>query len=318
MAKVLVTGGAGFIGSHVVDGYLREGWDVTVVDNLSKGKKEYINPGANFYQMDILDNKLKQIFKKERFDLVNHHAAQVEVRLSTENPQLDTKINILGTLNLLNICREYKVKNFIFISSGGAIYGDPFSLPVKETHPKAPLSPYGINKYTAELYLFFYKKAFGINYLSLRYANVYGPRQDPYGEAGVVAIFSGKMLRGDVPTIFGDGKQTRDYIFVGDVVDANIKATRKIEKLNFGKISSPDDLAYNIGTGKEESVNEIYTILSRLTKFDKPPVYTDPRKGEVRRISLDPTKAKEKLNWQAQLPLLQGLRKTVDFINNLS
>lgn len=318
MAKVLVTGGAGFIGSHVVDGYVKEGWEVTVVDNLSKGKKEYINPRANFYQIDILDNKIKQIFKKEKFDLVNHHAAQIEVRSSIKDPQLDTKINILGTLNILNMCKEYRVENFIFISSGGAIYGDPISLPVRETHPKTPLSPYGINKYTIELYLFFYKRVFGINYISLRYANVYGPRQDPFGEAGVIAIFSSKMLRGEVPTIFGDGEQTRDYVFVGDVVDANLKATKEIGKLNSSKISSPDDLAYNIGTGKEESVNSLYNRLANLTKFDDTPLYANPREGEVRRISLDSTKAKKELNWQAHLPLEEGLRKTVDFIQNLS
>jgi len=316
LGKVLVTGGAGFIGSHVVDGYLREGWEVVVVDNLSNGKKEQINPRANFYHLSILDKKLKDIFKREKIDLVNHHAAQINVRFSIKNPFFDARENILGTLNLLNICHDFKVKNFIFISSGGAIYGEPSFLPVKESHPKLPLSPYGINKFTAELYLYLYKKIFGLNYISLRYANVYGPRQDPFGEAGVVAIFSHKMLNKETPTIFGDGKQTRDYIFVDDVVEANLLATYKIEKLNAKKLSSPDDLAYNIGTGREESVNTLYQKLATITGFQKSPVYDNLKEGEVRRICLDPAKAEKELNWLPRTSLEQGLRKTVEWFKN--
>ncbi|MBC7188648.1 NAD-dependent epimerase/dehydratase family protein, partial [Candidatus Aerophobetes bacterium] len=262
MSKVLVTGGAGFIGSHVVEGYLEEGWEVVVIDNLSQGKVENINPRANFYKISLLDKKLSQIFKKEKFDLVNHHAAHINVRISVKKPLLDLRQNVAGTLNLLQNCVRFGVKNFIFISSGGAIYGEHLRLPVKENYSKRPISPYGIDKLTAEFYLFFYKKTFGLNYLSLRYANIYGPRQDPYGEAGVVAIFSNKMLRKERPAIFGDGTQTRDYVFVKDVVKANLLASYKIEKLNLQNISSIDDLAYNIGTGREESVNSLYEKLS--------------------------------------------------------
>ncbi|MCD6574417.1 NAD-dependent epimerase/dehydratase family protein [Candidatus Aerophobetes bacterium] len=313
MAKVLVTGGAGFIGSHLVDRYIKEGWDVVIVDNLSTGKREQINPRAKFYQMSVLDRKIKDIFKKEKFDLVNHHAAQINVRFSVEKPQIDVKENILGTLNLLDACQTSGVKNFIFISSGGAIYGEPKSLPVKETYPKAPLSPYGIDKLAIEFYLFFYKKFFEINYVCLRYANVYGPRQDPSGEAGVIAIFSQKMLKGEVPTIFGDGEQTRDYVFVEDVVEINILVSSMVENLNHREIISIDDLAYNVGTGIEESVNNLYSKLSTLTGFKKPPFHGQLKKGEVRKICLDPAKAERELVWKPTTSLEQGLKKTIEW-----
>lgn len=314
MAKVLVTGGAGFIGSHVVDAYLREGWDVVVIDDLSRGRKENVNPRANFYKISILDARIKDIFRKEKFDIVNHHAAQIDVRLSTRDPAFDTRINVLGTLNLLQNCLTFKTKNFIFISSGGAIYGEPSHLPVKETHAKFPFSPYGINKYTIELYLYFYKKTSGLNYISLRYGNVYGPRQDPLGEAGVVAIFALKMLKRERPLIFGDGEQTRDYVFIDDVVDANLLATRNIESINRKPLLTPDDFAYNIATGKEESVNNLYKKIAHLTCFSGPAIYAEPRKGEVRKICLDFQKAKDELHWYPKTSLLQGLKKTLEFI----
>ncbi len=311
MRKVLVTGGAGFIGSHIVDRYIKEGWDVTVVDDLSTGKKENLNSRAKFYQISIVDEKLALVFKKDKFDLINHHAAQINVRLSAEKPEVDAKINILGTLNLLDKCLKARVKDFIFASSGGAIYGEAQELPVDEYYPKNPLSPYGIAKHTAELYLYFYKKVFGLNYVSLRYANVYGPRQDPLGEAGVVAIFSNKMLKGNLPTIFGDGKQTRDYVFVDDVAEANLLATCKMEKLNCKDIFFSDDLAYNIGTGKEDSVDSLYQKLADITGFQKHPLYSDPKEGEVKRICLDPTKAKKELGWKIKTSFEEGLKQTV-------
>ncbi|UCG93795.1 MAG: SDR family NAD(P)-dependent oxidoreductase, partial [Candidatus Aerophobus sp.] len=193
MKKVLVTGGAGFIGSHVVDGYLQQGWKVVVVDNLSSGKKENLNEKAKFYQMDITDKRLDKIFAEEKFKLVNHHAAQIDVRVSVKKPMFDARVNILGTLNLLNNCMKHRVNNFVFISSGGVVYGEPLDLPVNEHYPKNPLSPYGVSKHTIEHYLHYYRETHGLNYLSLRYANVYGARQDPYGEAGVIAIFTQQM-----------------------------------------------------------------------------------------------------------------------------
>lgn len=315
MRKVLVTGGAGFIGSHVVDGYLRKGWEVVVIDNLSTGKKEHINPRANFYRINIADKSLKEIFKKEKINLVNHHAAQINVRTSVNNPLFDTRENVMGSLNLLQNCVNFGVKNFIFISSGGAIYGEPPHLPVGETCFKAPVSPYGINKLTVEFYLYFYRKVFGLNYISLRYANIYGPRQDPFGEAGVVAIFCNKMLKGETPTIFGNGEQTRDYVFVRDVVEANLLATERMEELNCIKASSVDDLTYNIGTGKESSVNNLYQKLATIIQFKHPPSYSEPREGEVRRISLNPAKTQKELGWRAKTHLEEGLRTTVKWFS---
>ena len=313
MNKVLVTGGAGFIGSHVVDGYLEQGWKVVVVDNLSSGKKENLNEKTKFYQMDITDKRLDKIFAEEKFKLVNHHAAQIDVRVSVKKPMFDAGVNILGTLNLLNNCIKHRVNNFVFISSGGVVYGEPLDLPVNEHYPKNPLSPYGVSKHTIEHYLHYYRKTYGLNYLSLRYANVYGARQDPYGEAGVIAIFTQQMLRGKRPKIFGDGEQLRDYIHVSEVVNVNLLASQKIESLNERKPSSPDDLAYNVGTGKGSSVNLLYQLLAEITGFKVQPIYAPERKGEIRRIFLNTDKAKKELDWQPQLNLREGLGKTVSW-----
>ncbi len=313
MKKVLVTGGAGFIGSHVVDGYLEQGWKVVVVDNLSSGKKKNLNEKAKFYQMDITDKRLDKIFAEEKFKLVNHHAAQINVRVSVKKPMFDAGVNILGTLNLLDNCIKHRVNNFVFISSGGAVYGEPLDLPVDEHYPKNPLSPYGVSKHTIEHYLHYYRKTYGLNYLSLRYGNVYGARQDPYGEAGVIAIFTQQMLQGKRPKIFGDGEQLRDYIHVSEAVNINLLASQKIESLNERKLSSPDDLAYNAGTGKGSSVNLLYQLLAEITGFKVQPIYAPERKGEIRRIFLNTDKAKKELDWQSQLTLNEGLEKTVDW-----
>ena len=313
MRKVLVTGGAGFIGSHVVDEYLRRHWEVVVVDNLSTGKRENVNQEAKFYQMDITDPGIDRLFIQEKFDLVNHHAAQIDVRISVRDPLLDAQTNILGTLNLLKNCLKYGVGNFIFISSGGAIYGEVDNLPAREEYPKNPLSPYGVSKHTIEHYLYSYQHTFGLNYLALRYGNVYGPRQDPYGEAGVIAIFSEKMLQGKRPFIFGDGRQLRDYVYVEDVATANMMGTEKIQELNRRDPSSPDDLAYNVGTQKGSSVNLIYQSLAQITRFKMPPYHAPERKGEIRRIYLDIEKAEKELKWKPTLDLREGLKRTVEW-----
>ncbi len=313
MRKVLVTGGAGFIGSHIVDEYLRRDWKVVVVDNLSTGKRENLNRKAKFYQMDIADPGMNRLFIQEKFNLVNHHAAQIDVRISVRDPLLDAQVNILGALNLLKNCLKYGVGNFIFISSGGAIYGEAGNLPAKENYPKNPLSPYGVSKHTIEHYLYYYRKTCHLNYLALRYGNVYGPRQDPHGEAGVIAIFSGKMLQEKRPVIFGDGRQLRDYIYVQDVVMVNMIGTEKIRELNKKDPSSPDDLAYNVGTQKESSVNLLYQTLAQITGFRMPPCYASERKGETKRIYLNIGKAKRELGWKPGLELKDGLARTVEW-----
>ncbi|KKM51479.1 hypothetical protein LCGC14_1555400 [marine sediment metagenome] len=313
MKKVLVTGGAGFIGSHIVDGYVEEGYQVVVIDDLSRGNRENLNKEARFHKMDINDRKIAEVFAEEKFDLVNHHAAQIDLRISVKKPLLDAKINILGTLNLLENCLKYKVRNFIFISSGGAIYGEPENMPVDEYYPKNPLSPYAVAKHTIEHYLYYYRETFALNYVALRYANVYGPRQDPFGEAGVIAIFSQRMLKKDRPTIFGDGEQLRDYIYIDEVVDINMLVSQKIESLNERRITSPDDLSYNVGIGKGNSVNFLYRALAKITDFQEKPIYAPGKKGDIRKIYLDTEKAKKELGWQAKLQLEDGLEKTVEW-----
>ncbi len=222
--KILVTGGAGFIASHIADAFIEEGHSVHILDNLSSGFEKNINPKASFIKADIRDKSLSKIFEKEKFDVINHHAAQMDVRRSVADPAFDAEINILGTINLLQNAVKYKVSKFMFASTGGAIYGEQEYFPADEKHPTAPLSPYGISKLSVEKYLFFYKAQYDLNYSILRYANIYGPRQNPHGEAGVVAIFSKKLLNGEQPVINGEGKQTRDYTFVKDVVKANLLA----------------------------------------------------------------------------------------------
>ena len=364
--KILVTGGAGFIGSNVVDALVIEGYEVAILDNLSTGRKENLNPNAKFYNVDITDFEgVEKVFKDFKPEILYHLAAQIDVRKSVSDPVFDGRINVLGSINLFKLSVEYGVKRLIFSSTGGALYGEPSKLPATEDTPVEPLSPYGVSKYCGENYLNFFKRLYGgdryaslrsahddregrfsgedrnapITYphedrqrrfsegerdspigsvqdvgnkglpeetngferVILRYANVYGPRQDPLGEAGVIAIFIGKILKGERPIIYGDGTQTRDYIFVDDVVRANLLALT-------GKEGT-----YNIGTGIETSVNKLVEILSEVFGKKIEPIYADERPGEVKRIALDGTLAKEVLGFVPKYSLYDGIKKTVNW-----
>jgi len=304
--KILVTGGAGFIGSHIVDGFLAQGAQAVVVDNLSTGKDANLNPQATFHRLDICDPELGDVFERERPDLVSHHAAQIDVRKAVADPAFDARVNLLGTLNVLECAARVKVKKVLFASTGGAIYGEAQYLPADEQHPIQPESPYGIHKHTAEQYLRVFQQTQGLDYAALRYANVYGPRQDPLGEAGVVAIFIHALLAGREATIFGDGEQTRDFVYVGDVVRANLLAADR---------STPEPM--NIGTGVGTSVNQIYGHLTKLLGIDCPPRYAEARAGEVQHIYLAWERARATLGWQPQMPLEKGLGHTVEFFRSL-
>jgi UDP-glucose 4-epimerase len=303
--KILVTGGAGFIGSHLVDRLVSEAHDVVVVDNLSTGKKKNINRQANFYKLDILSPRLEKVFKKERPDIVSHHAAQMDVRRSVADPIFDAQVNILGFLNLLENCVHYGVKKVVFASSGGACYGEQQVFPAPETHPTHPVSPYGISKLTGEHYLYYYRHASGLNYVALRYANVYGPRQDPFGEAGVVAIFTQKLLTGGQPVINGNGKQTRDYVFVEDLVEAHMRVMEEgIQGL------------FNVGTGKETSVNQLFRMLAEITGSPARETYGPEKRGEQLRSVLDWTKLKKTTDWEPRMPIHEGLARTVAYFRD--
>lgn len=298
--KILVTGGAGFIGSHVVDRYIAEGHTVVIVDNLVTGSMKFVNPHAVFYMCDINSPILEKIFEKERPDVVNHHAAQLNVRRSIENPVYDATINILGLLHVLSYSTKYGVKRFIFISSGGAIYGDAQILPTSETSTILPLCPYGLAKYVGERYIQLFHQLYNLNYVILRYGNVYGPRQNPLGEAGVIAIFIGKMLKGEQPTIFGDGTQTRGYVYVEDVVEANILSLKK-----------GNNQIFNIGVEREITVNDVFHMLQLLLKFPKEPLFGKKPIGEIFRSCLDCTLAKKELGWKEPLSFEEGIKRTV-------
>lgn len=300
--KFLVTGGAGFIGSHIVDRLIDEGNQVVVVDDLSTGRQDNLNASAKFYKMDICSPELADVFEIEKPDYVSHHAAQISVIRSMREPALDVQLNILGSLNVIELSVKFGVRKIIYASTGGAIYGEPEYLPADEDHPVKPLAPYGINKHTVEHYLYLYGVNYGLNYTILRYANVYGPRQDPHGEAGVIAIFTQKMLSGQRPTIFGDGSSTRDYIYVGDVVSANMLA------LDHG-----DREIYNIATGRETSVNQLFSLLKDEFNFHCDPEYGPKRPGEVQRIFLTNDKAKAELGWIPKVALEEGIKKTVSY-----
>jgi UDP-glucose 4-epimerase len=302
--KIMVTGGAGFIGSHIVDEYLSAGHDVIVVDNLSTGRRINLNPAARFFEIDISDGDLRQLLEAERPDVINHQAAQIDVRRSVEDPGYDARVNILGSLNLLEAGRAAGVKKIIFASTGGAIYGEQDYFPADEKHPNRPLSPYGIAKLSVEKYLDFYRAVHGIDYTVLRYANVYGPRQNPKGEAGVVAVFCERMMKKAAPVINGDGKQTRDYVYVGDVVRANLLALEARE--------GASNNIFNIGTGIEMDVNTIFHILQRYLGTDFPEQHGPSKAGEQRRSVLDSRHAWELLGWRPGFDLETGLKLTLE------
>ena len=301
--NILVTGGAGFIGSHIVDEYIARGHKVSILDNLSTGRKRNINPAARFHEVDIRDAEtVKEILQNERFDVVNHHAAQMDVRRSVEDPVYDASVNIIGVLTMLESCVATGVKRVIFASSGGAIYGEQDYFPADELHPTRPISPYGVAKLTTEQYLFYYKAVYGIDSVSLRYANIYGPRQNPEGEAGVVAIFTTKLLNGQQPVINGDGKQTRDYVFVGDIVRANLLA-----------LDCEGSHVFNIGTGVETDVNQLFHHLKRLTNSSAAEHHGPAKKGEQLRSVLTSNKIQKQLGWKSAISMEEGLRKTVEY-----
>jgi UDP-glucose 4-epimerase len=302
--KILVTGGAGFIGSHVVDRYVSRGHQVVVVDNFSTGRPEYVNRSATLYRVDIRSPRLMEIFEKERPELLNHHAAQMDLRRSVADPSFDAQVNILGSLNLLECCRRSGVGRVIFASTGGAVYGDMASPPTPEDHPTRPASPYGISKLAVEHYLACWEALYGIRGLALRYANVYGPRQTPKGEAGVVAIFTHRLLAGTEALINGDGEQTRDYVYVDDVAEANLRALER-----------PDlSGAVNIGTGVETSVNELFRRITLAAGVTGAARHGPPKLGEQRRSALDSGLAKRLLGWTPQVSLDEGLRRTAEHI----
>lgn len=302
--KVLVTGGAGFIGSHIVDRHIERGDNVIVIDDLSTGKEENLNPAARFYEIDIRDTEAAQIILDEKPDVISHQAAQVQVTISQKQPALDSEVNIVGSIKMLEAARQASVKKFIFASTGGAIYGDPDPsfLPANEELSPAPISNYGAAKLSVEKYLHVYADMYGLNYVSLRYSNVFGPRQDPHGEAGVTAIFALKMLADEDVMLFGDGTETRDYTYISDIVEANILALEK-----------GDREILCIGRAVEVTVPEIFKRIADLTEYKREPVRKPLRPGEVHRIYLDNSKAKRVLGWEPKVSFEEGLERTVEY-----
>jgi UDP-glucose 4-epimerase len=308
--RVLVTGGAGFIGSHVADAYLSRGDEVWIVDDLSSGRRRNVPEGARFVELEIGDPALDDVFREAGgFDVINHHAAQIDVRKSVSDPRYDARINIDGLLNVLECARRYGTERVIFVSSGGVVYGEPELRPTPETSPKLPMSPYGVTKLAAEYYLGYYRQVHGLEYVAVRYSNVYGPRQDPYGEAGVVAIFSTRLRTGEPITIFGDGEQTRDYVYVGDVVAANML----LSEAQVNGAEGLDGRAFNVGTGAETSVNELARTLMLAVGREVEVTHAAPRPGELRNSCLSAAKLRA-LGWQPSTALGAGLLETYRFM----
>jgi len=300
--RVLLTGGAGFIGSHVADHLLARGHEVAVVDDLSSGKRENLPESARFYEMDIRTG-CAELFRDFEPEALCHQAAQMDVRRSVREPDFDADVNVLGTIRLLENCIEQEVRKVVFASTGGAVYGEQREYPATEEHPQYPISPYGVSKLAGERYMHYYHVQYGLPYIALRYANVYGPRQDPHGEAGVVAIFCGNLAAERVSTINGSGEQTRDYVYVEDVARANVLALE----------SEAPPGAYNIGTGVETSVNRLYDLLVDISGKDLAPEHGPAKPGEQLRSSVDPSKAEELLNWRPEIGLQEGLKETLRF-----
>ncbi|MGQ0825217.1 MAG: GDP-mannose 4,6-dehydratase [Actinomycetota bacterium] len=306
--KALVTGGAGFIGSTLVDRLLAEGWKVDVIDDLSSGSLTNLaeartQPGRNFsfQRLDVSSPAVMELITHRRPDVVFHLAAQADVRVSVQRPAFDATVNIIGSLNVLEGCVAAEVKKVVFAASGGTLYGTPDELPVREGQPQRPESPYGVAKKAVGDYLHYYREIRGLEHTALALANVYGPRQDPHGEAGVVSIFAGKLLRHERPTVFGDGKQTRDFVYVDDVVDAFVRATEK-----------GGGLLLNIGTGEETSVQQLFDVMARLTGFKQPARYAPPRPGDLQRSALDPSRAEIHLGWRPWTALDEGVARTLE------
>jgi len=300
--KVLVTGGAGFIASHLTDAFVAAGHRVSVLDDLSSGKQINLNPQATFYQLDVQAAAVGDVFAREQPEILCHHAAQMDVRRSVADPLFDARVNLLGLLNLMEHGRRHGLRRVLLASTGGAIYGEQDVYPCPETHRTEPVSPYGVAKLASERYLHFYSVTYGISYVALRYANVYGPRQNPHGEAGVVAIFAEKLLRGEQPTINGDGKQTRDYVYVADLVRANLAA-----------LQSDCTGPINLGTGIETDVNTLFQHLRRLCGSTAEERHGPAKPGEQQRSVIDNTLAGRVLGWKPQVSVEQGLQETVAY-----
>ncbi|HEX8701021.1 MAG TPA: NAD-dependent epimerase/dehydratase family protein [Myxococcaceae bacterium] len=300
--KVLVTGGAGFIGSHVCDQFVRAGHEVIALDNLSSGKKENLDPRVRLAVLDIRSSEAAELIRSEKPQAICHLAAQMDVRRSVEDPRFDAEANILGMLNLLEAARVSGVKKFIFSSTGGAIYGEQDVFPAPESHATRPVSPYGVSKASGELYLGYYRAQYGLPYVALRYANVYGPRQNPHGEAGVVAIFSQRLVAGSPCTIYGDGGQTRDFVFGPEVARANLLA---FEKDYVG--------AVNIGTGIETDINRLFTLLAEAAGSNVKATHAPGKPGEQRRSCIDASLARKVLGWEPTVGIAEGLRQTVEY-----
>jgi len=299
--KVLVTGGAGFIASHIVDTLLSQGHEVSIMDNLIHGKKEYINTKAKFYEIDIRDKNVVEIFKKEKLDVLIHHAAQITVTNSITDPIYDADVNIMGTLNLLECARKTGVKKVIYPASA-AIFGEPQYLPIDEEHPLNMISGYGVSKHTVEHYLRIYKELYDMDYVVLRYSNVYGPRQDSTGEGGVVAIFSENMSRNGSPYIFGDGEQIRDFVYVKDVARANLMA---IESEKCG--------IYNVCTNEKVTINNLVNHFNVILKKDIKPIFIPERMGDIKHSYMTYKKINHDLGWKPQYDILEGLKETLEY-----